>query len=138
MIKKHIKKHDFFSKSIDLNIKGETEISTLIGGICTITIYVMILILVGLEFKKLVLNEGDSINSVVKMVDSENIPAVNFNDTDFMFTMSINAEGYEGLSLQDLSKYIDIHLVNERFNGEDDSPDVDVGFKLCDENDFKS
>ena len=89
MITKQLKKNDFFAKIVELNIDGESEQSTLVGGICTNLIYLLVFMLMGLEVKKLVLNEGDSTLSINSIVDADKMPIVLFNETGYMFTLKL-------------------------------------------------
>ena len=85
-LSQHIESFDIFGHSIALNFdrKGDTH-KTVIGGICSSLLVLLLLIYVCLLGRDLFMHHRDDVSLFTNGLDLKNEPAIKFKNTDTFF-----------------------------------------------------
>ena len=78
-----IKDQDFFGAKVSLNFNQKSSHNTLIGGIVSCKIKIMMFSYVLLLFKQLIFFEKDKNSSISKIIEIHELPEVLLNETSF-------------------------------------------------------
>ena len=87
---KLIKSHDLFGHSVHLqfNQKGNTH-NTVIGGIFSVFIKLVVLLYTAILFKKLIEMEGDTNGSFIEPQNFEEVGELKMNETDVIMMLNL-------------------------------------------------
>ena len=89
-VKNKLKGHDLFGHTIALNFKGggDTHPTTL-GGFFSIFIKISITLYIAINFLKLILYKGDTINLTIKKLNLDEVEALKYDGTNQLLFWSL-------------------------------------------------
>ena len=134
VIKKVIKKCDFFGTFITFRINDEIEYKLIIGGLTSIIFLILAIlytIYVGIPFI-----QRENIDFIFSNKIIETQPYINLTSTKFNFGFSIQYQDDATTATKDYIKYFNFSLKLKEWIGEDTIIIFPFGLKECEKSDF--
>ena len=136
VIKKIIKKIDYFATIITFKINDEVEYKSLIGGILTI-IYVIFtisfIILLSIQFLK-----DGNINFIYSNKIKNKNPFINLTELEFKFGIGVQYYNYSIPAINDTKLYFNYNISLIEWIGKDNITEYKLDYNLCNASDFSS
>ncbi len=134
IIKKVIKKFDYFGTFITFRINDEIEYKSIIGGLTSIIFLILAIlytIYVGIPFIK-----RENIDFIFSNKIIETQPYINLTSTKFNFGFSIQYQDDATTATNDYIKYFNFSLKLKEWIGDDTIIIFPFGLKECEKSDF--
>ena len=136
---KIIKLLDIFSTPMNLKFKGKSKShQSLIGGVSSILIVVIVIIYTGLNIQKMVSRQQSTISTTSEWFDPGTLGAINYKDMDVLFFVHLSGSYInKSLSLHKLQQYVHVYYqVVQVYNGTVSKTQINA--KFCTADDFGS
>ena len=118
LLRNKIKNQDLFGKQLNIHLDGETEHQTFCGGVLSLVVGSLMLVVLFLTTKRLVTHSDDQITEHVDIVDVEQIESIALSDMSYMIGLSLsNATNFFPLKYdKKMMQYINITMFEDSYS----------------------